>query len=87
MEGFFGFLIFVGAVAFPFVAMPLMWRRMKRVRAQVYEEAEAPRSQPAWEEVTETDQDLKLSKAHSPNDDLIALGARANRPPWTLSNQ
>ena len=87
MAGFFGLMIFLAAVAFPFVIMPLMWRRMKRVRASTYEERETPRHAQPWEEVRESDNALKLGKTHNPNDDLIALGDRANHPHWPLSNQ
>jgi len=87
MADFFGFLIFLAAMAFPFVMMPLMWRRMKRVRASAYEAAETPPHEQPWEEALESDHALKLVKAHSPNDDLIALGDRANHARWPLSNQ
>lgn len=86
MADFFSLVFLLGAVAFPFVAMVLMWRRMKRVRAKAYDDAETPRREQAWEEVLEADRALKLGKAHSPNDDLIALGDRANHAHWPLNN-
>ena len=86
MADFFSLVLLMGAVAFPFIAMVLMWRRMKRVRAKVYDDAETPRHEQAWEEVLEAGHALKLGKAHSPNDDLIALGDRANHAHWPLNN-
>jgi len=43
MADFFSLMLLMGAVAFPFVAMVLMWRRMKRVRAKVYGDVETQR--------------------------------------------
>lgn len=87
MAGFGGFLIFLAALAFPFVMMPLMWRRMKRVRARVYDESADPRHTRPWEEVVDADRAMLLGKAYRPNDELIDLGDRANHPHWPLSNQ
>ncbi|MCW3835927.1 hypothetical protein ACFQ1E_07740 [Sphingomonas canadensis] len=80
------FLIF--AVAFPFIAMPLMWRRMKRVRGQVYGEREEPLHEQPWQEPAgEAGAERGLARSSSPNDELIALGDRARHGRWPLDNQ
>jgi len=43
MSGFIGAMTLIGALAFPFIMMPLLWRRMKRVRDQSYEKSEPVR--------------------------------------------
>jgi len=40
MSGFIGAMTLIGALACPFIMMPLLWRRMKRVRDQSYEKSE-----------------------------------------------
>ncbi|WP_176498094.1 hypothetical protein [Sphingomonas sp. HMP6] len=66
-------------LVFPFAAMFWMWRRMKRVRADAYRDREVSLSQPAWEERIEEANGLKMARTNNPNDDLIALGAKANQ--------
>lgn len=74
------------AILFPFAAMPLMWRRMKRVRAMVHAEAQAePRREP-WQEPLEADGDFVLSRVSDPNEELIAMGARARQSRWPIDN-
>ncbi|QNA84926.1 hypothetical protein G4G27_13665 [Sphingomonas sp. So64.6b] len=87
MGDVFQLLIIVACVAFPFVAMPLMWRRMKRVRNQSYEGSEPVAHQEPWQEPIRSADGVSLSRANSPNDDLIALGAKATRSRWPLDNQ
>jgi hypothetical protein len=73
--------------AFPFIMMPLLWRRMKRVRAQTYRAREQePQVQP-WAEPLATRDGLTLERESSPNDALIALGDRANHARWPLTNE
>lgn len=79
-----GFII-LAALLFPFI-MPLMWRRMKRVQAQVNAgREEAPSEQP-WEEPLETRDGLVLQRTSNPNDELIALGERARQSRWAINN-
>ena len=47
------FLLILAGVLFPFVMMPLMWRRMKRVRAQVHAAAPREPHQEPWQEPLE----------------------------------
>jgi len=76
------FLLIFAGVLFPFVAMPLMWRRMKRVRAQVYAAAPREPHQEPWPEPLERDGALTLARSNDPNEELIALGARATQSRW-----
>lgn len=82
-----GLLILLACVAFPFVAMPLLWRRMKRVRNQAYVRSEPVSHQPAWQEPIRSENGLDLGRANSPNDDLIGLGDKATQARWPLDNQ
>jgi hypothetical protein len=89
MAGVLQDLLVLGLVASPFVAMPLMWRRMKRVRASAHAHAtedELP-PQPAWEEALEREGGITLARAHHPNDDLIGLGDKARHARWPLTNE
>ena len=80
------FVLIVACVLFPFVMMPLMWRRMKRVNAQVQAKARlAPHREP-WQEPLERDGELTLARSNDPNDELIALGARASQSRWPIDN-
>ncbi|MES2054445.1 MAG: hypothetical protein V4564_00780 [Pseudomonadota bacterium] len=74
-------------VAFPFIAMPLMWRRMKRVRSQAYDNSGPVTHQPSWQEPIRSENGLDLGRANSPNDDLIGLGDKATQSRWPLDNQ
>jgi hypothetical protein len=61
--------------------VPLLWRRIKRVRNQSYVELEPVRRDAVWEETVATRDDLSAVHTHDPNDDLIALAKRrATRP-------
>jgi hypothetical protein len=66
--------------------MPLMWRRMKRVRAQVHEAARPEPHREPWQEPLERDGQLILARSNDPNDALIALGARASQSRWPIDN-
>jgi hypothetical protein len=87
MGGAIDLLITLACVAFPFVAMPLLWRRMKRVRNQSYERSEPVAHQEPWQEPIRSEDGVSLGRTNNPNDDLIALGAKANRSRWPLDNQ
>jgi hypothetical protein len=80
------FLLIVIGVLFPFVMMPLMWRRMKRVRAQVHEAARHEPHQEPWQESLGGDGQLTLARSNDPNEELIALGARASQSRWPIDN-
>ncbi|WP_439538632.1 hypothetical protein [Sphingomonas sp.] len=81
-------LIIVGGIAFPFIAMPLLWRRMKRVRDASYREARAKeRPHTAWEESAPRPDGLATTRRHDPNEELIDLGDRARHSRWPLSNE
>lgn len=76
----------LAAILFPVAMMPLMWRRMKRVQAMVHAEAQAePRHEP-WQEPLEADGDLVLTRVSDPNEELLALGARARQSRWPIDN-
>lgn len=80
------FLLILAGVLFPFVMMPLMWRRMKRVRAQVHASARTEPHQEPWQEPLERDGQLVLARSNDPNEELIALGARASQSRWPIDN-
>lgn len=88
MADFLQVLVMIGAVLFPFVAMPLLWRRMKRVRSQAYREHQArDRSRSAaWEETVEAGDGLGATRRDSTNDELIELGDRGRHSRWPLDN-
>ena len=80
-------LIILGGIAFPFIVMPLLWRRMKRVRDTTYQEAKAQaRPHTAWEETAPRADGLATTRRHDPNAELIDLGDRARHSRWPLSN-
>lgn len=79
-------LLIVVGMLFPFVMMPLMWRRMKRVRAQAFEAAPAEPHQEPWQEPLERAGELTLARSNDPNEELIALGARARQSRWPIDN-
>jgi hypothetical protein len=60
-------------VLFPFVMMPLMWRRPE------------PHREP-WQEPLERDGQLTLARSNDPNEELTALGARASQSRWPIDN-
>ena len=74
----------IAAILFPFAMMPLMWRRMKRVQARVRAEAQPEPSREPWQEPLEADGDFVLSRVSAPNEELIALGARARQSRWPI---
>jgi len=79
-------LFIVAGMVFPFVMMPLMWRRMKRVRALARQAAPSEPHQDAWQEPLQRDGDLTLARSNNPNEELIALGARATQSRWPIDN-
>ncbi|RHW18141.1 hypothetical protein D1610_06555 [Sphingomonas gilva] len=81
-SGLGNFLILL-AMLFPFIAMPLLWRRMKRVRAQAYRQSKPERREQHWEEGLGADG----GRRHAPNDDLIGLGEKSRHGRWPLDNQ
>ncbi|MDB5680036.1 hypothetical protein [Sphingomonas bacterium] len=87
MHDFMQFLWLIAVIVFPFFAMAIMWRRMKNVRNRAYREADPLPNEPAWQEPIEAEHGLMLVRTQSPNDDLIALGAKAKQATWTLTNQ
>ena len=81
-------LIILGGIAFPFIVMPLLWRRMKRVRDTTYHDAKAQEvSHTAWEETAPRADGLATTRRHDPNAELIDLGDRARHSRWPLSNE
>jgi hypothetical protein len=87
MSGPVAAIMLITAALFPFLAMPLLWRRMKRVRAHAYDKAPPPKRETAWEEKLETRDGLNLVHTHETDDNLIGLGERSRHAPWPLSNQ
>ena len=81
-----GPLFILLAAVFPFAMMPLMWRRMKKVQRQVREQREERPAEQPWEEAIEREDGLTLARTSSPNDELIALGAKARQTRWPLDN-
>ena len=81
-------LIFLLAAAvFPFLMMPLMWRRMKKVQRQARQAQPDPAPHdPPWEEAMERRDGLVLTRASNPNEELIALSARARQTRWPIDN-
>ena len=80
-------LFLVGAVAFPFIAMPLLWRRMKRVQAQAYRWSEPQPHEQPWEARIGGQDGLTLGHANNPNDELIALGGKSRESRWPVDTQ
>lgn len=80
------FLILV-ALLFPFIAMPLLWRRMKRVRDQTYRQGTPQPHEEHWEEGFGADQGVNRGRKHAPNEDLIGLGEKSRHGRWPLDNQ
>lgn len=88
MGDFLRAMLIIGCVLLPFVAMPLLWRRMKRVRARAYQDSRermGTRST-AWEETEAGGDGLGATRRSDPNDDLIALGDRGRHSRWPLDN-
>ncbi|MBZ9647923.1 hypothetical protein K9B33_10235 [Sphingobium sp. 3R8] len=78
--------IFFVCLALPFVAMPLLWRRMKRVRNETYQHRKQERRAQPWEESLGSDGEVRLARSGSPNDDLIDLGSKARETRWPIDN-
>lgn len=87
MSGIVGPAVVLALIAFPFAMMPLLWRRMKRVRAQTYHARETEPHREPWAEPLTTRDGVTLERESSPNDELIALGDRANHARWPLTNE
>ncbi|GHC99792.1 hypothetical protein [Novosphingobium pokkalii] len=81
----FGILL-IGAVFFPFIAMPLLWRRMKRVRDGAYRNRDDAWSEQPWEEKVSSEGNLDLVKSSAVDGNLIDLGNRAREPRWPIDN-
>jgi hypothetical protein len=79
-------LLIVLGILFPFAMMPLMWRRMRRVRDQARAMVEPEPHEEPWQEPLERDGDLTLARSNHPNEELIALGARAWQSRWPIDN-
>ena len=80
-------IVFLGLIAFPFIAMPLLWRRMKKVREGAYQGQRGRREPEAWEETVGQQDGLGLGRTNNPNADLTALGSKARESRWPLDNQ
>ncbi len=77
----------VVALLFPFAMMPLLWRRMKRVRSEAYRRTSRDtRPEAPWQEAIETRDGVDLTRTSSPNDALIDLGDRGRHTRWPLDN-
>jgi hypothetical protein len=79
-------LIVVAAVAFPFVMMPILWRRMRHVQRQVLHGQEKDSAPAFWEESDTRDGGLAVTRRGAPNEELIALGDRARHGRWPIDN-
>lgn len=80
-------LFVIACVVAPFVAMPLLWRRMKRVRAGSYAGREQLPPAVPWRDTVRDANGLSLDRPHEPNDELIALGDKGAHARWPLDNQ
>ena len=87
MEAFFHLMFTIGAIAFPFVAMFWMWRRMKKIRDKAYHESADPNRAQAWEEVIERENGLNFVRSNTPSEELIDMGDKARHSRWPLDNQ
>lgn len=88
MGDFLRAILILACVLLPFIAMPLLWRRMKRVRNHAYQESlkqTAPQSS-AWEETSGTAEGVGLTRRSDLNEDLIELGDRGRHSRWPLDN-
>lgn len=88
MGDFLGAMLILGCVLLPFVAMPLLWRRMKRVRDGAYQDSRerAGTRSTAWEETVEGEGGHGATRRSDPNDELIELGDRGRHSRWPLDN-
>jgi heme oxygenase len=79
-------LLLIATMLFPFIAMPLLWRRMKRVRDGAYHARERAWDEQPWEEELASDEGLNLVRTSATDRDLIDLGNRAREPRWPIDN-
>ncbi len=79
-------ILVFGPVLLPFIAMPLLWRRMKRVRDEAYRAREAERPEPQWQETIDTRDGLRIVRDQQTNEELIKLGDRASHSHWPISD-
>ncbi|SEK01771.1 hypothetical protein SAMN05518849_12735 [Sphingobium sp. AP50] len=86
MNDIINLAIVLGCLALPFVAMPLLWRRMKRIRNQTYQQQKQDRRAQPWEESLGTDGKVRLARSGSANEDLIDLGSKARETRWPIDN-
>ncbi|WP_447725352.1 hypothetical protein [Sphingomonas koreensis] len=88
MGDFLHAMLILGCVLLPFIAMPLLWRRMKRVRHQAYQDSRerVGTRAAAWEETADAADGLGATRKSNPNDDLIELGDRGRHSRWPLDN-
>lgn len=86
MSDILNLLFVLACIAAPVVAMPLLWRRMKRVRAQTYAARDPLPPATPWRDTVQDRNGLSLDRAHAPNDELIALGDKAAHARWPIDN-
>jgi hypothetical protein len=86
MAAFIHLTVMLAAIAFPFVAMPLLWRRMKRVRDQSSRSRELEPHQQPWEERLESHDGFGRARVSNPNDELLSIGEKARQSRWPLDN-
>ena len=61
MNDIINLAIVLGCLALPFVAMPLLWRRMKRIRNETYQQQKQDRRAQPWEDSLGADGKLGTS--------------------------
>ena len=86
MKDMFHLIFTLAAVLFPFAAMWLLWRRMKRVRDNAYRDRQQQPHVDGWQEGVAARDGLTASHVNEPNEELIALGDRARHSNWPISN-
>lgn len=89
MADFLSAMVIIACLLLPFVAMPLLWRRMKRVRDRAYRQSRerAPGHATPWEETSEAGDGVGITRKSDANDDLIELGDRGRHSRWPLTNE
>lgn len=79
-------LVTILTVAFPFIAMRWMWRRMKKTQRIVREQEQpAPRTEP-WQETSDARDGLTGTVEYNPNPELMDLGQRSRQSHWPINN-
>lgn len=86
MGGLLELILPIAALLFPFVAAPLLWRRMKHVRDGAYRDTKTQRRQEPWQEKIASEGGLNLVRSDKANDDLIDLGSKARETRWPIDN-